>query len=156
MLAQCPAFPLPRLLPPAPSPRRATDTPLEMPSFARGLVAVSRMLRLRCPHCGTGAVLQWNLSLHERCPSCNLRYNRGDRHYFGGAMFFGVMLGELLFAVTFLIVLVSMWPNVPWDRITWIFPLGVLAAAPILIPFSKVAWLSVDVFVRPVVADETR
>jgi hypothetical protein len=69
-------------------------------------------------------------------------------------MFFGVMMGELLFAVTFLIVLVSMWPDVPWDLITWAFPLGVLASAPILIPFSKLVWLSVDVFVRPVVANE--
>ncbi|HYC49904.1 MAG TPA: DUF983 domain-containing protein [Gemmatimonadaceae bacterium] len=137
-------------------PRRATDTPLEMPSVARGLVALSRMLRLRCPHCGKGPVLKWNLALHERCRSCNLRYNRGDRHYFGGAMFFGVMMGELLFAVTFMLVLVSMWPNVPWDQITWMFPLGILVSAPILIPFSKVVWLTADVFVRPVVADETR
>ena len=101
-------------------------------------------------------MLRWNLALHERCDTCNLRFNRGDRHYFGGAMFFGVMMGELLFAVTFAIVLVSMWPNVPWDQITWIFPLGVLASAPVLIPFSKVVWLTADVFVRPVVAEETR
>lgn len=69
-------------------------------------------------------------------------------------MFAGVMMGELLFAVTFLIVLVSMWPNVPWDVITWAFPVGVLVAAPALIPFSKLVWLSVDVLVRPVVPEE--
>jgi uncharacterized protein (DUF983 family) len=136
-------------------PERATDTPLEMPSVSRALVVLSRIVRLSCPHCGRGHVLKLNGSVRERCNVCNLRFNRGDRHYFGGAMFFGVMIGELLFAISFMIVLVSMWPEVPWDRITWIFPLGVLASAPILIPFSKLVWLSVDVFVRPVVPEET-
>lgn len=135
--------------------QRATDTPLAHPSLGRALVTLSRILRLRCPHCGEGRVLKWSGAVHERCASCNLRFNRGDRHYFGGAMFFGVMMGELLFAVSFAIVLLSMWPNIPWDYITWIFPLGVVAAAPILIPFSKLVWLSLDVFIRPVVPDET-
>lgn len=141
-------------MPSAQIPQRATDTPLAVPSVGRALVALGRVLRLRCPHCGKGRVLKWNGSLHERCDSCNLRYNRGDRHYFGGAMFFGVMMGELLFAVSFAVVLLSMWPDVPWDYITWVFPLGVVAAAPILIPFSKLVWLSVDVFIRPVVREE--
>ena len=126
-----------------------------MPSVSRALVFLSRVARLRCPHCGRGRVLTLNGSVRERCDGCNLRFNRGDRHYFGGAMFFGVMMGEMLFAVSFLITMLSMWPDVPWDHITWIFPLGVVASAPILIPFSKLVWLSVDVFVRPVVPDET-
>lgn len=135
-------------------PTRNTDTPLELPSAARGLTFASRLVRLRCPHCGGGAVLTWSGTVRERCSACGFRYARSDRNYFFGAMFFGVMMGELLFAITFGAIVISMWPDVPWDVMQWALPLGVLAAAPIFIPLSKLVWVSVDVFVRPVGSDE--
>ena len=131
-----------------------TDTPLEMPTMRRSMTVLSRVLRLRCPHCGTGPVLEWNGGVRERCSSCGLRYQRGDRNYFFGAVFFGVMLGELLFAASFATILISMWPNVPWDLIQWALPVGVLVAAPLFIPFSKLVFVSVDVMVRPVLPSE--
>jgi uncharacterized protein (DUF983 family) len=136
------------------TPQRPTDTPLEMPTLARLPRFLSRLFRLRCPHCGQGAVLKWDGSVLARCSSCHFRYQRGDSNYFFGAMFFGVMLGELLFAITFGIWVISSWPDVPWKVLQWVLPIGVLGTAPLFIPFSKVAFLSVDVFVRPVVPVE--
>lgn len=115
---------------------------------------LSRLFRLRCPHCGAGFVLTWTGSVRPRCSDCQLRFQRGDGHYFFGAMFFGVMLGELLFAVTFGLIVVVTWPNVPWPLLQWLLPVGLLAAAPAFIPFSKLVFLSVDVLVRPVLPSE--
>jgi hypothetical protein len=92
--------------------------------------------------------------VRERCDACAFRYARSDRNYFFGAMFFGVMMGELLFAVTFGVIILSMWPDVPWGVMQWALPLGVVLAAPVFIPLSKLVWVSVDVFVRPVTPDE--
>jgi uncharacterized protein (DUF983 family) len=135
-------------------PARNTDTPLELPSAARGLTFLSRLLRLRCPHCGNGAVLSWSGTVLDRCSVCGFRFARSDQNYFFGAMFFGVMMGELLFALTFGAIIIARWPDVPWGVMQWALPLGVVLAAPIFIPLSKVVWVSVDVFVRPVTPDE--
>ncbi|HEU4997275.1 MAG TPA: DUF983 domain-containing protein [Gemmatimonadaceae bacterium] len=129
---------------------RDTDTPLEMPSVERALLLLARALLLRCPHCGNGPVLTRAANVRERCSGCNLRFERGPKNYFSGAMFFGVMLGELTFVITFGIVLIQMWPNVPWKFMTYGFPIGTALMVPLLIPFSKVVWLAVDVMVRPV------
>lgn len=129
---------------------RETDTPMAMPTVARAVRLFWRACRLRCPHCGAGKVLTRTGDVHMRCPACNLQYQRGPANYFSGAMFFGVMLGEFAFAITFGIVLVSMWPNVPWNFMTYAFPIGSAIVALLLIPFSRVVWLTVDVLVRPV------
>lgn len=98
----------------------------------------------------------WNGGVRERCSGCRLRFQRGDSNYFFGAMFFGVMIGELLFVVTFGIIVISMWPNVPWTLLQWLMPVGLVTAAPLFIPFAKLVFLSVDVMVRPVVPGEQR
>lgn len=113
-----------------------------------------RVLKLRCPHCGNGAVMKWSGAVHSRCRSCNFRFERSDENYFSGAMFFGLLMGEFFFAIVLLITIVSMWPNVPWDTMTWAIPLGVLLVMVFLIPVSRVVWLAVDIFVRPVQPNE--
>lgn len=121
-----------------------------MPTTAEASVALRRLLRLRCPHCGEGATLRVRGSILPRCTVCNFRYERSDENYFAGAMFFGLLFGEFIFAVAFLILVVSMWPNVPWDTLTWAVPLGMVAVLIVWIPISRVVWLSIDVMVRPV------
>jgi len=109
-----------------------------------------RTVRLRCPHCGIGAVMTWRGSIHRRCASCNFRFERSDENYFAGAMFFGLLFGEFLFGITLLASIVSMWPNVPWDTMTWAIPTGMVVVLLFWIPISRVVWLSIDVLVRPV------
>ena len=98
--------------------------------------------------------MRWQGSLLTRCASCNFRYERSDENYFAGAMFFGLLFGEFIFAIAFLILVVSMWPNVPWDTLTWAIPLGMIAVLIVWIPISRVVWLSIDVMVRPVQTHE--
>ena len=147
--------------PPPPPPRsvsrprkRTTDSELRAPSVANALPLLRRLVRLRCPHCGRGAVMTWRGSIHKRCSACNFRFERSDENYFAGAMFFGLLFGEFMFAIALLITIVSMWPNVPWDTMTWAIPLGMVIVLLFWIPISRAVWLSVDVLVRPVQPSE--
>ena len=134
--------------------KRTTDTELRMPTPSAILFMLRRLMRLRCPNCGSGAVINWRGSILRHCPACNFRYERSDENYFAGAMFFGLLFGEFIFALALLITIVSMWPNVPWDTMTWAIPLGMVAVLIVWIPISRVAWLSIDVMVRPVQPSE--
>jgi uncharacterized protein (DUF983 family) len=125
-----------------------------MPNSRQAFRALGRALRFRCPHCGNGWVLSHFGKVRERCAACGFRFERTDESYFSGAMFFGLLMGEGLFAVSLLIIVVASWPNVPWDALTFGAPIGMLLLLPILLPFSKVVWLAIDVLVRPVQPQE--
>lgn len=134
-----------------PRPRpRTTDTPLEMPSARRTLLLLSRLVRLRCPHCGGGRVLERFGRIRERCGVCRFRFERSDENYFGGAMFVNFMLGGGAFIVSFLAIIALSWPSVPWDALTYGAPAVLVVGMVPLYPVSKVVWLTVDVLVRPV------
>ena len=128
---------------------RSTDSQLDLPSPRRVLAIASRVLRLRCPNCGAGYVLTRRAGVQEHCTGCGLRFRRGDDNYFSGAMFFGLLIGETIFAVSLLATIVVSWPDVPWDAITYIAPIGMIVVMLLLIPISKVVWLGVDLLVRP-------
>jgi uncharacterized protein (DUF983 family) len=121
-----------------------------MPTPSAALRMLPNLLRLRCPNCGKGAVLTRKGSVHQRCASCNFRYERSDENYWAGAMFFGYLFGAFTFAVTLLVVVVALWPNVPWDTMEWAIPLGMGVFLLFWIPISRVVWLTIDVMVRPV------
>jgi uncharacterized protein (DUF983 family) len=128
---------------------RSTDSRLDLPSPRRILAIANRVLRLRCPNCGGGYVLTRRAGVQEHCTGCGLRFRRSDDNYFSGAMFFGLLIGETIFAVSLLATIVVSWPDVPWDAITYIAPIGMIVVMLLLIPISKVVWLGVDLLVRP-------
>lgn len=133
---------------------RTTESPLELPTVGRAFVLLGRVLRLRCPHCGRGAVLTRRAGVRHRCAVCGLRFERSDDGYFSGAMYFGLMMGETLFCIALLVTMLVSWPDVPWDALTYIAPLGMIVVMLLLIPVSKVVWLAVDILVRPVTGAE--
>jgi uncharacterized protein (DUF983 family) len=131
-----------------------SSRPMAWPGFRRVLTVLGRALRLRCPHCGGGPVLQHWFRMRERCGACGLAIERGERDYFIGSMMFNLVVSELLFAGGFVATLVIAWPNVPWDTLQWAAPLAMAAAPFILFPFSKLAWLGFDILLRPVTPGE--
>ena len=83
---------------------------------------------------------------------CGFRFERTEDSYFSGAMFFGLLMGEGLFAVVLLFVVVANC-ECAVDALTYGAPAGMLLILPFLLPFSKVVWLSIDVLVRPVLPE---
>ncbi len=109
-----------------------------------------RAVRLRCPNCaGKPVILSW-FRLRDRCPTCGIRLERGEHEdYYLGGMFFNIMLAELIFVVVFVVVLIVLWPNVPWDGMEYALA-GAMIGAPILLyPVSRLLWLALDLLVRP-------
>jgi uncharacterized protein (DUF983 family) len=128
---------------------------MQFPTGAQALRGLSRAARLRCPHCGQGFVLTRFGAVRPRCAGCGLRFERTDDSYFSGAMTFGFLLGGFIFAFTFLIILVTTWPNPPWDALQYA-PVGMALLMALVVPVSRVLWLTVDVLMRPVVPEELR
>lgn len=133
---------------------RTTESALAFPSFRQLLRLMGRALRLRCPHCGVGAVLRPWATVNDRCSHCGFRFTRSSDSYFSGAMLANLAVAEGLFAVVFAVALIASWPDVPWDTLTWAMPLGVAIAPALLLPFAKVAWLTFDVAFRPITPEE--
>jgi uncharacterized protein (DUF983 family) len=110
---------------------------------------LARALTLRCPYCGGRPVLAHWFRLRTACGQCGRHLERGERDYFIGSMLFNLILGEMVFAVAFLIFLFVTWPQPPWDTIEWMAPLGAVLSPAVLFPFSKLTWLAADLMVRP-------
>ena len=126
---------------------------LEMPTAGRFFVLIWRALRVRCPHCGRGPVLQSWFKLRPACGNCGNALERGEQDYFLGGMLFNLILAELLFAGIFVAVLVAMWPTVPWDAIEIAAPLGIVVTPFLTYPIGKLVWLAFDLTFRPEAGD---
>lgn len=135
--------------------QRTTESAMELPSLGRTVQLAGRMLRLRCPNCGTGAVLSAR-RVREYCSSCGFRFERSSDNYFAGAVFVNYMVCGILFLLAFLFTMLATWPDVPWTFLTYIMPPLMVGIVVLLYPASKVMWLTLDVLVRPVVPDELR
>jgi uncharacterized protein (DUF983 family) len=98
------------------------------------------LLRMRCPRCCEGKIYAHGMTMNERCPNCNLLFDR-EPGYFLGALYvsypiatvfllIGLYLGHWLFpevnlGLMVLIVGVCFIPFVPmvtrYARVIWIF-----------------------------------
>ena len=110
----------------------------------------SRALLLRCPNCGGGKVLKSWFRLQPRCAKCGIRLDRGEADdYLLGGMFFNIVLAELVFALVLLLVVIVMWPNVPWAGVEYTLVIAMIGAPIALYPVSRLMWLAFDVLLRP-------
>ena len=114
-----------------------------------------RAVVLSCPNCGGRPVLRSWFRLRDVCPRCELRLERGEgSDYFLGGLFFNLVLAELTFAVILTVVVIVMWPHVPWDTLQYSAAAAVVVAPIVLYPVSKLLWLAFDLALRPVTPAE--
>jgi uncharacterized protein (DUF983 family) len=114
-----------------------------------------RALILHCPNCGGGGLLKTWFKLKPRCGKCGIRLDRGESDdYFLGGMFFNIVLAELFFAIVLLIVVIVMWPNVPWAGVEYSLVIAMVLAPIVLYPVSRLMWLALDLLLRPPDATE--
>ena len=131
-----------------------SETELRLASASEIARLLGRALILRCPNCGKGPVLEHWFKLRVRCGNCGLRLERGEHDYLSGSILFSYALVTLVFAITLVTVLVSTWPNVPWEILGWGLPLLIAVLVVALFPFSKLIWLAFDLMLRPVTPEE--
>lgn len=115
---------------------------------------IGRALRLRCPWCGGGPVLESWTRMRLHCPRCGIRMDRGEDDFFLGAMVFNIALSEGILAVLLVGLCIILWPDVPWTGLQ-IGGIILMILAPIFfLPFSRTLWLACELLFRPLTAEE--
>lgn len=118
-------------------------------TILRGSRLVWRALLLRCPECGGREIFTTWFRMRATCPTCALPLDRGERGYQVGSYMVNIIATELLFMAVFLGVLRATWPTPPWTLLQYGGPALMVLAPIVLYPFTKTAFLAVDLMVRP-------
>lgn len=109
----------------------------------------------RCPVCGQGHLFRRWFTMCERCPRCDLRFERIEGHWTGDLGINTIVsFGALL--VVLLVGFLAFWPTPP---ITAIIIAAVIVAGLLplaFFPFSKTIWLAIDIMMRPIEPGEVR
>jgi len=86
--------------------------------------------------------------MNERCPVCDLQFDRGQPGYFTGAMYLSYGMGIPLIALTTLVgyLLFPQWTLFKLVLLAWVL---CLPLAPVIWQYSRVLWLHFDRWVDP-------
>lgn len=124
-------------------------------SVPRGqLRTLGRGATLACPVCGKRGLFRRYLEMAERCPRCQLEFERQEGTFVGAVgvntiLSFGLLLGIVI------TVFIVTYPDIPAGP--WVF-VAALAFAPVpvlLYPVSKTLWLAMELVMRPLEEGET-
>jgi uncharacterized protein (DUF983 family) len=102
-------------------------------------------LRFRCPRCCKGAVWRAPFRMHERCPVCELVYER-EPGYFTGAMYASYFLGIFLTLPVWMWMLFAGAELVPILVVAFLL---VIALTPVSFHYSRVIWMHIDCYFNP-------
>jgi uncharacterized protein (DUF983 family) len=109
--------------------------------------------RMRCPRCCDGKIYVHGMQMNERCPACNLLFER-EPGYFMGALYISYAL-----AIAFL--LLCMWivsmllPTLDLGWIVLICGLCFVPFVPMVTRYARVIWIFFDRWAWPSSPDET-
>jgi len=122
--------------------------------ITRVALLMGRALRLRCPNCGGGGIMRHWLKLHHSCPTCEIRFERGEEGYWVGAYMFNLIAAELVWAGSMVALLWWTWPSPPWTLIL-VGGVMLMVVAPVaFFPFARTLFLAFDLIFRPPKPDD--
>ena len=101
--------------------------------------------------------MQTWFTIRPRCPSCSLRFERGqdDEHdHWLGAYTLNFIVTEAIFGVALLVALLLTWPEPPWRTILYGGAALMIVTPIVFYPFSKTIWLAIDLSFRPPERDD--
>jgi uncharacterized protein (DUF983 family) len=122
------------------SPDGASPSGIRWPKPATETL-IGRALRLRCPRCGVGKMFRGMFSMNERCPNCNLRYERAPGYFLGSSY---INYGLTAVAILVLYVALHYWLKLSNQQLA--APLGIFCIAFPLLFFrqARSLWLALD------------
>jgi uncharacterized protein (DUF983 family) len=123
--------------------------PRHLPAPIGVRVLLARALRLRCPRCGKGGLFVRRFAMHERCPVCDLRFER-EQGYFIGAIYVNYALTVVACAAAVFAIDEVAGASVRLE-LAIVLPLAVLVPL-VLFRYAKSLWLGIDYLVST--ADE--
>jgi uncharacterized protein (DUF983 family) len=115
------------------------------------LTSLGRALRLRCPRCGASGLFDSWLRPKRSCPTCGQPIERSEEGYYLGALLVNLLIAELLPLAGVVGVLLATWPHPPWDLLLYGGAALAIVSPFVFYPFSKLAWLAVDLYIQPTI-----
>ena len=125
------------------------NKPLEHSTLEKISILFGRALLLRCPACGQSALFASLYTLKNTCPGCGLLLQREGDGYELGSMVVNLIVAELVWAVTFVAILLWTWPNPPWTLLQWGSAVLMVALPLSFLPHARVLSLALDLLLRP-------
>lgn len=133
-----------------PRPRHPVlDKPLEHSTLEKIAILFGRALLLRCPACGQAGVFAGVYTLEKTCPGCGLLLQREGDGYELGSMVVNLLVAELVWAVTFVGILLWTWPTPPWTLLQWGSAVLMVALPLSFLRHARVLSLALDLLLRP-------
>jgi len=132
-------------------PQRRTprvEVPTAIQLDVRPTVMLLRGLGHRCPACSGRHVFRHWFRIQQRCPTCDLKFERVEGHWIGSlglntTVVFGVMLLVLLGGS------LAFYPNPPYGAML-IAEIAIAVLGPLLFfPSSRMMWTAMDLLMRP-------
>ncbi len=116
---------------------------------------LTRGFTRRCPVCGTRGIFKRWFTMVERCPKCDLKFERIDGHL-SGALGINTVVSIMVLVVVGIAGFVLTFPELPLVPLVST-AIGVSILFPIFFyPFSKTVWTAIDLRMRPPANDEVR
>ncbi len=88
----------------------------------------------------------------DRCPACDLQYER-EEGYWLGAVLINTVVTIGLFTVTMITWAIASWPEPPWTTMTATGIVINLIVPLLFYPLSKTLWVAIEISVHPPVVD---
>jgi uncharacterized protein (DUF983 family) len=108
---------------------------------------IGALLRQRCPRCGEGRIFRSTFASHDRCPVCDLPFQRGPGYY-TGAMYFSYALGIPIIGLLTLLAYLIL-PDRPLYQLVVLAWLAFLPLVPAVYRYSRVLWIHFDRMIDP-------
>ena len=107
-----------------------------------------RGLTKACPACGQRGLFSRWIHMAERCPRCDLEFERIEGHWVGAVGINTVVSFGLLIAAV-VVTFIAFYPELPMVPVLGI-PVAVGLLVPLFFyPFSKTTWTAIDIAMRP-------
>jgi len=114
-----------------------------------------RGMRRRCAVCGQGGLFRHWFVMVERCPRCNLLFERAEGHWLG-AIGMGTILVFVLLFVVLVTGFVVTYPDPPVLTLTVIGLILAVGVPLLAFPVTRTLWTAIDILLRPVEPEEVR
>jgi uncharacterized protein (DUF983 family) len=123
--------------------------PLEHSTREKIAILFGRGLLLRCPACGQSGLFDSYFELKHTCPGCGLLLKREGNGYELGAMIVNLVVAELIWAVSFVAILLWTWPSPPWTLLQWGSAVLMVALPLAFLRHAQILSLALDLLLRP-------
>ena len=125
------------------------NKPLEHSTQEKIGILFGRGLLLHCPACGQSGLFDGVVKLKRSCPGCGLLLQREGQGYELGSMAVNLVVAEIVWAVTFVSILLWTWPNPPWTLLQWGSAVLMVVLPLLFLRHARVLSLALDLLLRP-------